>query len=951
MYVKKKNKKITAGILSLIMAFSAALSTAVFAEGPEEANLTYADMFRSLYDDVITNGETNGYLTSPKNGRKFGLPYHSLEELCVGDVDYGHETTSKDAAYLVQLAAMHDVFVKQGMTEGSPIDLKQSWWAHEYMIPGWAENVYGSEKIKNEFWKFDKTVADILREGDEPDQYPTDDPGANTNNPLYETLKSAYCSDNGYYMMHSLVDTDDWYGFGNGSSAYINLFQRDPGESCYETVPAPCFEELKYGNDKYGIRGIVIGEKVEPQYVFKNDPSADYRAVQTVYFANRWNVFDSSLSALAGKSGDQLRNVMFDKFYKEISENTSLSESGTNKEKSQHYLISGETQWGGQLGDMNWISQTSGSAIHQADQNPLAAYALLTDSSINSGMKAGAASDDYRESLKRQIELYLWLQSCDGPFAGGCTNSLNGRYESYSSGGPTFYKMTYVEQPNHTDQGSNADISSQVQSVQRLAELYYYIKTNGDNTDVRPGGLSMEEALDAVLGRWFEWAEANTHFDWEAPDGTYYTYCIPKTLTWMGKPGSWSYVYDPYANNGLRAIIKDYGQDVGSVSALCNALIYYAAAKGVDPYAAISDYNTSTETKGLHLANQLLERQWSLGRDDVGISIKEHNEELARVFEEEVYIPDFYSGKMPDGSLLEQGATFSSIRKKYESVPAWQEACRYYRGYGTDNNNDGVVNISDYEYNMHRFQDECDAVMAYGTMALLYPDVVTVPKQYRVDFVTEPYCANPEPWLPMGGETVTAPLLPNDCGGKHIAGWYKDSVDDLFDFNTPITGDTTLHAVWEDINNSVISQDGKTFFTYYGDAIELTCGEQLNGSVSCEVTLNGNAIPCTQSRTAFIIPAKAIPAGETASVKYTVTGESKTVCNYSVSPVYKSGDLNGSGGVDSTDAALYLKQINGIEEYQFDEELYKRADTNCDLIYDILDVVMILNKADGQNKN
>ena len=73
--------------------------------------------------------------------------------------------------------------------------------------------------------------------------------------------------------------------------------------------------------------------------------------------------------------------------------------------------------------------------------------------------------------------------------------------------------------------------------------------------------------------------------------------------------------------------------------------------------------------------------------------------------------------------------------------------------------------------------------------------------------------------------------------------------------------------------------------------------------------------------------------------------------DHSVAPVYKSGDLNGSGGVDSTDAALYLKQINGIEEYQFDEELYKRADTNCDLIYDILDVVMILNKAYGQNKN
>ena len=76
--------------------------------------------------------------------------------------------------------------------------------------------------------------------------------------------------------------------------------------------------------------------------------------------------------------------------------------------------------------------------------------------------------------------MYLWLQSVEGPFAGGCTNSKGGQYQKYDSSDPLFYDMCYVEHPVYADPGSNHWIGNQVWSTQRLAELYYYVKKNGD---------------------------------------------------------------------------------------------------------------------------------------------------------------------------------------------------------------------------------------------------------------------------------------------------------------------------------------------------------------------------------------------------------------------------------------------------------------------------------------
>ena len=736
--ISKKNKALVAGILAAATSVSAVMpalgSAAETTEYAKEngANESYAAMFSSLYDDVITNGQQNGYLSSQNNGGdSFGIPYHAIETVVIEAPDYGHETTSEAMSYIAWVTAMHDVLVQNGKIDGQTGDLEKGWKTLEAIIPGWSEASGINNSIKySSLWSQQRLKADTAKELDLPEQYPTSNAGVDAINPLFNEFKSTYGGDNGYYLMHWLADVDDWYGFGGGKGnfTFINTFQRGEQESCFETVPHPCIEELKYGNTQDGIKGIFNGVgNVSAQYAFTNAPDAEDRAIQAIYFANQWGVDCGDLSGLAGKMGDQCRNDMFDKYYHEIGCQDIMS-SGSAGTKSQHYLMAWYTSWGGALGNYDWAWQIGCSHSHQFYQNPLAAYALVTDQWMNSGMASGSqATSDYKESLKRQIEMYLWLQSVEGPFAGGCTNSYRGRYEKYPDGYPTFYDMVYVPHPVYADPGSNHWIGNQVWSTQRLAELYYYVSKNGDNSGVKPAGMSIEDALDALLERWITWFEENTKFDYVTEDGTFMSYAIPSNLDWGDSdtdytvaPDTWTGKYDPNGNQKLHCTITGYGQgDVGCVSSLCNTLIYYAAAKGVpssEAYEATAK-DDSVAAKGLRLANKLLSAQWNQGRDEVGIAFTDHNGSLKRVFEQEVYIPTNYTGKMPDGSKLENGATFISIRESYHDDPMFQELEKVYNETGA---------TEEFEYKLHRFWHMGDALMAYGGMALLYPDVTPI---------------------------------------------------------------------------------------------------------------------------------------------------------------------------------------------------------------------------------
>ena len=230
--ISKKNKALAAGVLAAAMSATAVIpSLASAADVSSYAKETsYADMFSSLYDDVVTNGVKNGYLSSQTNGSGFGIPYHAVETFIVEAPDYGHETTSEAMSYIVWMAAMHDVLATKGVISGSKGDLAKAWNTMEAMIPGWSKAANRSDIDYKSFWTQTKVEADSAEECDQPSDYPAKQEGGKAANPLYETFKAAYSSDEGYYLMNWLADVDDWYGFskgtkGEGKFTFINTFQ------------------------------------------------------------------------------------------------------------------------------------------------------------------------------------------------------------------------------------------------------------------------------------------------------------------------------------------------------------------------------------------------------------------------------------------------------------------------------------------------------------------------------------------------------------------------------------------------------------------------------------------------------------------------------------------------------------------------------------------------------
>jgi hypothetical protein len=311
--------------------------------------------------------------------------------------------------------------------------------------------------------------------------------------------------------------------------------------------------------------------------------------------------------------------------------------------------------------------------------------------------------------------------------------------------------MVYVEHPVYADPGSNHWIGNQVWSTQRLAELYYYVKksSNGDLSAGQDfGGMSLEEALEALLSRWIDFFLENTQFDYTTEDGNELAYAIPATLDWKGQPETWGGTYDPDANSGLTCTIRNYGMgDIGCVSSLCNTLIFYAAANDT-PAEASQNGGSSRGEQALELANKLMTAQWNLGRDDIGIAFEDCNGSLKRIFEQEVYIPDYYSGTMPDGSQLKPGATFSSIRESYADDEMYQACKAVY---------DATGETEDYKYKLHRFWHMGDAIMTYGTMALLFPDV----EPYNDEPVTTTTTTTTKPTT-----TTTKPTTQKPTTGK-----------------------------------------------------------------------------------------------------------------------------------------------------------------------------------------
>ena len=623
-------------------------------ESSEES--VYYNRFMELFNDI----QTKGYL-SPE-----GVPYHSVETLMVEAPDYGHMSTSEAFSFLTWLYATY------GKLTGDWSYYKKAWDITErYIIPDPAKDQPGVNTYPA------NDPADYAPEGDLPQDYPvTGDTNFPTGiDPISDDLYSTYGS-KAYYQMHWLLDVDNWYKYGNhgdGTSrcSYINTYQRGPQESVWETVPHPSWEDFTWGAKNNGGFLPLFGNFGTPakQWRYTSASDADARQVQASYWALQWareQGVESQISnytAKASKMGDWLRYTMFDKYFRPIGVQGSNAK-GTGYD-SCHYLLSWYTSWGGDTGGA-WSWRIGCSHVHQGYQNLVAAYALAKEPAMKPLSQNG--QKDWDTSLNREIELYQYLQSAEGAIAGGVTNSLNGRYEQYPSNASTFYDMVYDWQPVYHDPPSNNWFGFQAWSMERVIEYYY---------------LTGDAKVKSLVDKWVDWAMSETHLK---ADGTFE---IPSTLNWSGQPDTWTGT--PTGNPNLHVTVQDWGTDVGVTACFAKALTYYAAA--------YEKWQGAADEDARQMAKELLDRMWTLYRDDIGVAVPEERADYSRFFDE-VYIPEGYTGENAQGATLKNGMTFIDMRPAYKDDPDYQKVL--------DAHNQGKTPVMTY----HRFWAQADIAMA-----------------------------------------------------------------------------------------------------------------------------------------------------------------------------------------------------------------------------------------------
>jgi len=634
---------------------------------------TYEAKFTEQYNKI--HNKANGYFSSD------GVPYHSIETLMVEAPDHGHMTTSEAYSYYIWLEAMHGHFAKDYSSFNTAWDIME-----KYIIPTKAD------QPTNSFYKAD-SPATFAGEWDTPKEYPSpiesDVPVGH--DPIAGELESAY-GNKDIYGMHWLQDVDNVYGFGNAPGvceggpnqkgpSYINTFQRGPEESVWRTIPQPTCDNFKYGGTNGYVDLFIKDSSYAKQWKFTNAPDADARAIQGAYWASVWAKADgkdstiSSTLTKAAKMGDYLRYSLFDKYFKKVGSCTNRNSCpGASGKDSAHYLLSWYYAWGGATDtSAGWAWRIGDGSAHFGYQNPLAAYALSNVAALKP--KGSSAVADWEKSLKRQVEFYQWLQTSEGAIAGGASNSWNGRYDTPPNNlsTATFYGMFYDWEPVYHDPPSNQWFGMQVWSVDRLAQYYY---VSGDAT------------AKSVLDKWVKWVLANSKADVSSG-----VYSIPSTLHWNGVPSAYS-GGAVSATSNVHVEIVDSTEDVGTTAALARTLSYYAAKAS----------NTEAKTLAKNLLDDVLKHV-----DTKGIVVTEEREDYKR-FNEPVYVPSGWSGKMPNGDPINSNSTFLSIRSFYKKDADYAKIETYLKG--------GAVPSFKY----HRFWAQADIALALGSFAILFPN-------------------------------------------------------------------------------------------------------------------------------------------------------------------------------------------------------------------------------------
>ncbi|ASO21341.1 hypothetical protein FHR81_002312 [Actinoalloteichus hoggarensis] len=580
------------------------------------------------------------------------VPYHSVETLIVEAPDHGHQTTSEAYSYYLWLEAAYARITE----DWEPFN--RAWESLETFI------VPGSEDQPTNAAYDPGSPATYAGESPTPTDYPSplnpDVPVGE--DPLGGELSATY-GDSDVYGMAWLLDVDNVYGFGfcgDGSSdepVFMNSYQRGSNESVWETVPHPSCETFDFGGENGYLDLFTGDEQYSEQWRYTAAPDADARVVQVAYLAKTWAEEQGQGDVIADtvadavKMGDYLRYAMYDKYFKEIGDCTDpISCPAGSGKNSSHYLLSWYYSWGGALASAEypWAFRIGGSGVHQGYQNPMAAWAL----SEAEGMapQSPTAQQDWAESLDRQLEFIQWLQAPEGGIAGGATNNWEGRYAEPPTNSATFYGLYYDWQPVWNDPPSNRWFGFQAWGMERIAQLY---------------DVTGDERAGEIVSKWVDWAIANTQL---GADGDF---AVPSDLDWSGQPDDWN-PDDPGDNSGLSVEVLNHTQDVGVTASYVKTLLHYAAESG----------DAEAQATGEALLDALLANQ-----TDIGIAIPESRADYERFddaydpgTDQGLYIPEGWTGTMPNGDVIDSDSTFTSIRSFYEDDPDWPQVQAYLDG-------------------------------------------------------------------------------------------------------------------------------------------------------------------------------------------------------------------------------------------------------------------------------
>src|SRR5699024_9102384 len=144
---------------------------------------------------------------------------------------------------------------------------------------------------------------------------------------------------------------------------------------------------------------------------------------------------------------------------------------------------------------------------------------------------------------------------------------------------------------------------------------------------------------------------------------------VPADMEWSGQPDTWDGTST--GNPDLSVSVVSHDQDVGIAAGLAKTLLHYADATGDE---------AALET-GEDLIDALMANE-----DDLGVAVPEVREDYER-FDDPydapdggLYVPEDFSGTMPNGDEINSDSTFQSIRSFYFDDPDYAQVEQYLDG-------------------------------------------------------------------------------------------------------------------------------------------------------------------------------------------------------------------------------------------------------------------------------